>query len=342
MTIMNKKMNSIARIRSLALSGVAALFVVTGYSAAEAQTQMRIGWTTGESEIDPYAITARELQRALEEVAPGEFTLSFFPSRQLGDEREMLENISLGVQDAGIITGTAIATMESAFQLNDMPFLYSSSPEAHAMLDGPVGQQLMETLTAHDIVGLGFAEAGFRHTINNVRPIGTPEDFSGIRLRVQPSDLFIDAFQAAGASPTAMAWGEVFTAVQQGAVDGLEIPLNVILGNNYDEVTTYLSLTGHSYNAVGLLVSQRFMDGLSEDNQAALREAAAIALDRQREANAQNEEAALDALMERGMQVNEVTDHGAFRERMGPVYDAYRDAVGGDILDAALSQLGED
>lgn len=338
---MNKYVESFRRIRLLALSGVAALFVVTGYSAAEAQTQMRIGWTTGESEIDPYAITARELKRALQEVAPGEFALSFFPSRQLGDEREMLENISLGVQDAGIITGTAIATMESAFQLNDMPFLYSSSAEAHAVLDGPVGQQLMDTLTKHDIVGLGFAEAGFRHTINNIRPINNPEDFSGVRLRVQPSNLFIDAFQAAGASPTAMAWGEVFTAVQQGAVDGLEIPLNVILGNNYDEVTTYLSLTGHSYNAIGLLVSQRFMDGLSEENRSALREAARIALDRQREANAQNEEAALDALMGRGMQVNEVADHGAFRERMTPVYDAYRDAVGGDILDAALSELAE-
>ncbi len=337
---MSKHMKPTGKIKAIALSGVAALFVMTGYSAAEAQTQMRIGWTTGESEIDPYAITARELARALDEVAPGEFELSFFPSRQLGDEREMLENISLGVQDAGVITGTAIATMESAFQLNDMPFLYSSSEEAHTILDGPVGQQLMETLTEHDIVGLGFAEAGFRHTINNVRPINSPEDFSGIRLRVQPSDLFVDAFQAAGASPTAMAWGEVFTAVQQGAVDGLEIPLNVILGNNYDEVTTYLSLTGHSYNAMGLLVSQSFMDSLSEEKQSALREAAGIALERQRQINAENEDAALAALKERGMQVNEVEEHGAFRERMGPVYDAYRDAVGGDILDAALSQLG--
>lgn len=339
---MNNHIRAVRGVRALALTGAAAVFVVAGYSAAQAQTQMRIGWTTGDSEIDPYAITAREFERALEEVAPGEFELRFFPSRQLGDEREMLENISLGVQDAGIITGTAIATMESAFQLNDMPFLYSSPQEAHAVLDGPVGQQLMDTLIAHDIVGLGFAEAGFRHTINNERPVGAPEDFSGIRLRVQPSDLFIDAFEAAGASPTAMAWGEVFTAAQQGAVDGLEIPLNVILGNNFDEVTSYLSLTSHSYNAVGLLVSQSFMDGLSEENQNAVREASRIALDRQREINAQNEEAALDELMERGMQVNEVEDHGAFRERMEPVYDAYRDAVGGDILDAALSQLDAD
>lgn len=339
---MHKHMKPTGRIKALALSSATALLIMTGVSASEAQTQMRIGWPTGDSEIDPYAITARELARALDEVAPGEFELRYFPSRQLGDEREMLENISLGVQDAGVITGTAIATMESAFQLNDMPFLYPDSARAHALLDGPVGQQLMEKLTAHDIVGLGFAEAGFRHTINNVRPIGTPEDFSGVRLRVQPSDLFIDAFQAAGASPTAMAWGEVFTAVQQGAVDGLEIPLNVILGNNYDEATTYLSLTAHSYNAMGLLVSQRFMDSLSEDNQSALREAARIAIDRQRQINAENEEAALEALVQRGMQANEIEDHAAFRERMQPVYDAYRDAVGGDLFDAALTQLGEE
>lgn len=326
-------------MKRVALSVAATLMVLGDISTAAAQTQMRIGWTTGESEIDPYAITARELTRALDEIAPGRFSLTYFPSRQLGDEREMLENISLGVQDAGVITGTAIATMQSAFQLNDMPFLYPNSAAAHALLDGPVGRQILDSLSAHDIVGLGFAEAGFRHTINNVRPIDGPADFSGIRLRVQPSDLFIDAFTAAGASPTAMAWGEVFTAVQQGAVDGLEIPLNVILGNNYNEATRYLSLTSHSYNAPALLVSRRFMDSLSAEDQNALREATRIALDRQRAINAANEAAALEALVGRGMQANEVADLSAFRALMQPVYDAYRNAVGSELFDAALAEL---
>ena len=324
---------------ALASVGAAILFSVMGVAGAQAQTQIRIGWPTGESEIDPYAETARQFQAALEELAPGEFEVLFFPSRQLGDEREMLENISLGVQDAGVITGTAIATMESAFQLNDLPFLYESSEQAHEVLDGPVGDALMQTLTDNDIVGLGFAEAGFRHTINNVRPITKPEDFEGIRLRVQPSDLFVDAFTALGASPTAMAWGETFTAVQQGAVDGLEIPLNVILGNNYNEVTKYLSLTGHSYNAPGLLVSSRLMDGLSAEQQEIVREAGQLAVQRQREANAKNEAVALGSLNERGFESNRIESHAAFREKMAPVYDSYRDAVGPDLMDMAMDAL---
>ena len=114
------------RRRSKAVAAIGAGMLVAAIAApgAQAQTQIRIGWPTGESEIDPYAETARQFRQALEELAPGEFNLMFFPSRQLGDEREMLENVSLGVQDAGVLTGTAIATMESAFQLNDMPFFY--------------------------------------------------------------------------------------------------------------------------------------------------------------------------------------------------------------------------
>lgn len=318
------------------------LLIAGGLATAQAATELRIGWTTSDSDVDPYAVAAREFAAALEELAPGDFDVRFFPSRQLGDEREMLENIGLGAQDAGVITGTAIATMEASFQLNDLPFLYQNAAEAHALLDGPVGQSLLASLADRGIVGLGFGEAGFRHSINNVRPINAPEDFDGVRFRVQPSDLFVDAFTAIGASATPMAWGEVFTAVQQGAVDGLEIPLTVIAANNYDEVTTYLSLTGHAYNGIALLVSERFLNGLSEEAQETVRQAAAQGLARQREINAENEAAILDELVQRGMQMNEVDDAAAFQEKVLPVYDAYRDAIGSDLIDQALSELGRD
>jgi TRAP-type transport system periplasmic protein len=123
-------------------------------------------------------------------------------------------------------------------------------------------------------------------------------------------------------------------------VDGLEIPLTVIAGNNYDEVTTYLSLTGHAYNALVLAVSQRFMDNLSEEQQDIVRQAADQAIARQREINAQNESATLSTLAERGMEVNEVEDPAAFQDLLVPVYASYRDAIGPDLVDQALSELG--
>lgn len=327
-------------LRRFAFGALVGLLLCGGLANAQAAKEIKIGWTTGDGETDPYAITARQFAAALEELAPGRFQVRFFPNRQLGDEREMLENISLGVQDAGALTGTAIATMESAFQLNDLPFLYNNAAQAHQLLDGPVGQRMLEKLAARGIVGLGFAEGGFRHTINNVRPIQKPEDFQGIRFRVQPSNLFVDAFAALGASPTPMAWGEVFTAVQQGAIDGLEIPLTVMAANKYYEVTKYLSLTGHAYNAIALVVSQRFMSSLSAEDQEIVRKAAKQAIARQREINGRNQTITLQELASKGMQVNEIENPSAFQEKLTPVYEAYRDTIGRDLVDQALKELG--
>ncbi|MDZ7809930.1 MAG: TRAP transporter substrate-binding protein [Arhodomonas sp.] len=137
-----------------------------------------------------------------------------------------------------------------------------------------MGQELLDRLASQGIVGLGFPEAGFRHAINNVRPIHEPADFEGVKLRVQPSDLFIASFRAIGANPVPMAWSDVFTAVQQGTVDGLEIPLPVIFANKYPEVTDYLSLTSHTYNALALLMSEaEGFDALSPELQEAARTA---------------------------------------------------------------------
>src|SRR5690606_21276205 len=135
--------------------------------------------------------------------------------------------------DAGVITGTQLGTLNKSFQLLDLPFLFKNREQAHHILDGELGQELFQRLEKQGIVGLGFAEAGFRHTINNRQPVIAPADLNGIKLRVQPSDLFLASFQALGANPVPMAWSEAYTAVQQGTVDGLEIPLAVIYANKY-------------------------------------------------------------------------------------------------------------
>ncbi|MDN3516284.1 TRAP transporter substrate-binding protein [Aquisalimonas lutea] len=310
-------------------------------SVAGAQTTLRLGWTTSDSETDPYAIAARYFAEELENEAPGEFDVRFFPSNELGDESEMLQGMQLGTLDAGVITGTQIATVSSAFQLNDLPFLYASNEQAQRVLDGEVGQTMLASLESEGIVGLGFAEAGFRHTINNERPIHTPEDMEGLRLRVQPSDLFIDSFRAIGANPVPMAWSDVFTAVQQGTVEGLEIPLAVIHANNYPDVTEYLSLTAHSYNALGLLVSKQTFDQLSEANQEAMRAAARTAIERQREQVAANNDEIARSIEEAGMEINEIDNVEAFRSRVEGVYEEYREAIGSDLLDMALEQVSE-
>ncbi|TGN41848.1 TRAP transporter substrate-binding protein [Marinobacter confluentis] len=324
-----------------ALGGVTAAVFLGAAAISHAETTIKLGWTTADSEVDPYAIAARYFAEELEAAAPGEFNVQFFPNHQLGDDTAMLQAMQFGTMGAGVITGTQVGTIESAFQLNDLPFLYANNKQAHKVLDGEVGQKLLSLLDSKGIVGLGFPEAGFRHTINNERPINSPADFKGVKLRVQPSDLFLDSFRAIGANPVPMAWSDVFTAVQQGTVDGLEIPLPVIYANKYPEVTDYLSLTSHTYNALALLMSKQTFNKLSAENQEAVHKAARRAIDRQRATVAANNDKVLDQIREAGMAVNEVANVAAFRERVAGIYDAYSEVIGEDIVNKALEQVAE-
>ncbi|MFA5665043.1 TRAP transporter substrate-binding protein [Castellaniella sp.] len=309
-----------------------------GAAAHAAPQVIKIGWTTADSPSDPYAITAHYFAEELEKAAPGQFKVQFYGGHQLGDEMQMLQGLQLGTLDMGVITGTVIGNILPSYQLNDLPFLYASNEQAHQVLDGKAGEIMAEDLKAKKVTNLGFAEAGFRHVINNTRPIETPDDLKGIRLRVQPSDMFIDSFRALGANPVPLPWGDAFTAVQQGTIDGLEIPLAVIYANKFPEVTKHLSLTRHSYNALALLMSDRSLGKLDAATQDLVRAAARAAIERQRATMAVSDAEILDKIRAAGMQVNEVPDLGIFRDKEGAVYDKYRDAIGAPVLDAALGQ----
>ncbi len=326
-------------IRAVAPGAALALALGAVGSAWAAPSVLKIGWTTADSKSDPYAITAHYFAEELEKVAPGKFKVQFYGGHQLGDEMQMLQGLQLGTLDMGVITGTVIGNVLPSYQLNDLPFLYKTNQQAHEVLDGPVGRILEKQLAAKNVVNLGFAEAGFRHTINNTRAIAKPGDFNGIRLRVQPSDMFLDSFRALGANPVPLPWSDAFTAVQQGTIDGLEIPLAVIYANKFPEVTKHLSLTRHAYNALALLISEQSFRKLDKATQDDIRQAAKNTIARQRATMAKNDEDILKKIKEAGMQVNEVPDLAAFRDLEGEVYKKYRDKIGADVLDAALQAV---
>jgi tripartite ATP-independent transporter DctP family solute receptor len=329
---MHERMLRMVRM-TLALMAVA---LVCPERAAAAPTVLKMGWTTSDGPTDPYAIAAREIRKALEEEAPGQFDVQFFPNRQLGDEKEMLEALSFGTMQMGVITNAPIGSIEPAFQVNDLPFLYASEASAHAALDGPLGQELLKKLQKKNIIGLGFAEGGFRQMINNVRPIVDPQNVAGIKWRVMQNPVYLGMFRSLGGNAVPMAWGETFTAVQQKTVDGLEIPLAVIQNNGYFEVTRYLSLTNHTYSALGVLMSKKTWDKLSPKQREAVQRATKKGILRQREANAANEAKTLAVLQEKGMKVNKISDAPAFRSKVTPVYEEFKSAIGADIYGQAM------
>jgi tripartite ATP-independent transporter DctP family solute receptor len=239
--------------------------------------------------------------------------------------------------DAGAITNAVIAQIEPAFQLNDLPFLFESEAQAQKVLDGPVGQKLAKKLEAKGVLLLGFFEGGFRSMINNVRPVEKPEDVRGVKYRVMQNPVYIGMFSSLGGNAVPMAWGETFTAVQQGTIDGLEIPLAVIDQNKYFEVTKYLSLTNHTYSAIGLVVSKRTYDRLPADLKKVVRESGAAAVKAQRVASAKAAKEVLASLESKGMKVNRVKDVKPFRAAVGEVYDKARDSIGADLMKEALA-----
>lgn len=324
---------------ALALVAAVATTVAWTLPAGAAETTIKLGWATTADEKDAYAYAAREFKRLLEEADPEQFQVKLFPNRQLGDEKEMVQGMQLGTVDAGIITNSVIANVVPEFQINDLPFLYTSREQAHATLDGEMGEKLLGKLEPKSMVGLAFCESGFRNMINNARPVRQPGDVEGVKYRVMESPIFIGMYNNLGGSAVPMAWGDTFTAVQQGTVDGLEIPTWVIAAAKLYEVTDYLSLTQHVYTAAPLVVSQTLYDSLDAEDQKLLRESAVEACASQREFNARTEQEIIATLKERGMKVNDVGDPAAFQEQMQPVYDEYRPKIGAEFMDQWMATL---
>lgn len=306
---------------------------------AQQKTVLRLGTTSGDGAQDPYAVGMRGFKAAVEKrLGPDRIEVQLFPNRAIGDERPLVDGMRLGTVDMGVITNAVIAQIEPAFQVNDMPFLYAEEAQAHRVLDGPVGSQLKTRLEGRGILALGFMEGGFRHMINNVRPVAKPEDLKGIKFRVLQSPIYVEMYRSLGGTAVPMAWGETFTAVQQGAVDGLEVPLGVIDQNKLYEITRFLSLTGHIYSMIALLISKRSFDRMPAEMKAAVVEAGREATAEQRATNGRLQAQFRQSLSGR-MQVNEVADKAAWRRGVLPMYESFRGQIGADIIRDALAAV---
>lgn len=308
-------------------------------ASAQGKITIKLGFIGSDSPQQPAAIAALLFKQALERQSAGRVEVQLYPNGQLGDEKPMLEGLRFGTVDAALITNANIAQIEPAFMLNDLPFLYSTEEQAHRVLDGKVGQALAKKLEPKGIVTLGFMEMGFRVMINNNRPVNAPADVKGVKYRVMQSPVYIDMFSALGGAAVPMAWGEVFPAVQQGTIDGLEMPVVSVHAMKFDELVKYVSLTNHTYSMVALLMSQKSFNKLPADVQAMVRAAGKSVIGPQRMATAANVKEAVGILEKRGVKVNVVKDIASFRPLMKPVYDKYRPMIGAEVMDAALATV---
>jgi len=300
--------------------------------------KIQFGYVTAASKTDPYCIASTRFAELIKEKTNGKIELQLFPSGQLGNERDMIEGMQIGTLDAGLITNAPTGGFVSSSMVLDLPFIFPNAAAAHKTLDGPVGRALLDKLEPIGIKGLAFAEGGFRHMINNVHPIMKLEDVKGIKFRVMKNPIYIGLFRYLGSVAIPMPWGEVFTAVQQGVMDGLEIPIPVIWSNKYFEVTKYLSLTGHTYSPLIFMVSKGVWDSLSPEYQTIFLESAHEAAVYERAMVKEIEADLLNKLKEKGMEINEVPDKKPFQEAVKPLYEEFKEKIGEDVLEMVLEE----
>jgi tripartite ATP-independent transporter DctP family solute receptor len=327
----------LTRAAGLVLGAALAMQPLAAASAAD--VTIRFGWATTDSETDAYNYAAHAFADALEAAKPGHFKVSYFPNHQLGDERDMLQGLQLGTVNAAMITNSIVANIDEAFVVNDLPFLYASAGQAYKVLDGPLGDELFARLRKKKVVGLSWCESGFRNMVNRTRPITKPEDLNGLKFRVIESPLFVQMFSLLGSAGVPMPYGSVFTALQQGTIDGMENPTWAIASAKMNEVTKYFSITRHIYSVTPVMMSGRLFDSLSPEDQKTVVEAGKTACIKQRKFSADLEAKIIKDLAAQGMAVNEIADPAAFQARMKPLYDEYRPKIGAELMDRWLAAL---
>lgn len=305
--------------------------LVLAAGVASAQQNIVVGHSL--SPESHYGVGAQAFIDTLTELSGGEFTGSQAPAGQLGGERDMIEGLQIGSMDVVITSTGPLGNFVPEVYALDLPFLFRDYDHARKTLDGEIGQELLEKINENQLVGLAWTENGFRHVTNSQRPVRTPEDLDGLKLRTMENRVHMEAFSEMGASPTPMAFPELFTALQQGVVDGQENPVTVITASKFWEVQGHVSLTGHVYSPAVVLASPILMDGLTEEQRGWFYEAAKASAAATRAEVNRLEDAGVALLRENGMEVITDIDKAPFAALAEPAYAVYTDQYGTEMVD---------
>lgn len=273
----------------------------------------------------------------------GRIAVKLFPGGTLGGDLQTVSALQGGTVEMTVLNAGILSAQTKEFGIYDFPFLFASPQEADAVTDGPFGKKLLEKLQAKNLVGLAYWELGFRNVTNSKRPITKAEDLVGLKIRVIQSPIYIDMFNALGANAVPMPFPELYTAMEQKAVDGQENPFSTILASKFSEVQKYLTITRHMYNPQAVIASKKFWDSLNPAEQKAITEAMAEATVFQRSVSRSQADVALEDLKKAGMQVSEFSpaEVDKLRAKVKPVVEKHSEKVGADTVKEVYDTLAK-
>ncbi|MFD1706168.1 DctP family TRAP transporter solute-binding subunit [Siminovitchia sediminis] len=308
----------------------------SGDSGSDDTYTIRVAYSVPEDHASHIAGLA--FKEDIEEKSDGRIQIELYPNGQLyASDREAVEAVQLNNIEMTVVATPTMATFTPEFSIFDLPFLFDSREAAYKAMDGDLGDALNEKVSEIGLVSLGYGENGFRHLLNSKRPIEKPEDMQGLKMRVMENKVYEDMFNTLGANSSPLAFGELYSALQQGVYDGMDNPISLVSSMKFYEVQEYMTLSSHTFAPIISVMNKDFYDSLPEDLQEILQESMTNVYNQtQRETTQQQDEEKL-AELEQELEINELTaeQKEAFAEALQPIYDKYSGDIGEDLIDMA-------
>jgi len=311
---------SILRKFGLAVLASAAI-VASAVSAQAAELVLRSSDTHPDGY--PTVEAVKYMGKLLEERTNGRIGIEVFHSAQLGEEKDTIEQTQFGVIDLNRVSLGPFNNIIEETQVVSLPYIFRSVDHMHKVMDGPIGDEILAAFEAHDLIGLAFYDGGSRSFYNSEKPIKSVDDLKGMKFRVMQSDMFVDMVGALGANATPMPYGEVYSAIQTGVIDGAENNWPSYDSSGHFEVAKYYTLDEHLIVPEVLVMSKKTWDKLSPEDQAIVRQAAKDSVPQMRELWAAQEKKSEDKIRAAGVQIVNDIDKKPFIDAMKPVYEKH-------------------
>ncbi len=321
-------MNSLRRVLSLSI--LTAALAATGFAHAEDFPARTVKFPSASNKGHPQVLGVEKFAELMAKKTNGKFKVQAFPGGALGPDLQTVSAMQGGTVEMTVMNASLLAGVSKEMAIFDFPFMFNNAKEADAVSDGPVGKKLLDKLQEKGLVGLAYWDLGFRQVHTGKKPIAKADDFNGVKMRVIPTPIYVDFMKSLGASPVPMPFTETYTALEQGAIDGMTNPLLNILDGKYDEVSKYLTITNHMYTPQAVVVSKKFWDKLTPAEQKLMREAAQETAVYQRKVARDEATKVLAEVKKKGMTVLELNaeEIAKLRERSKPVVEKYTKELG--------------
>lgn len=301
----------------------------TSNSNVKADIVLKLGYSSPAS--NPWHICATDFAKYVNEKTNGKVQVDLFPAEMLGSDAEMAEMLKMGTLDMQIAPQGVVSNYEPKMAVLGLPFLFDSNEKAAKVLDGPIGEELAKNLPSKGMRVLAYWENGLRQTTNSKKPIETPADLKGLKIRTPNDKMTVSIYKTLGSNPAPLAYSELYLALSQHVFDGQENPVTNIYASKLYEVQKYLSITNHKYECKPFLISEKTWQKLPADVQKVIKEASQKYAVENRKLFKESDEKLLSELKAKGMQINK-PDLEAFREASKPVYKDWESVFGVDLI----------